>query len=340
MVFVVVMSFVTMLFQNCSVSRFGSGSDNVRVANSGGQPYDGKPFVHLGPSLCSDGSRVQSRILVRSSREARLVRDECADLANPMDLSSSDFQIDGNDPDQLLYQGQVFVAENKIQPGSPFYIQLSGTLNPAKDPAVYIVDLFGTDSATITSLKGSGKTVICSFSAGAYESGRPDASLFPPASLGNNVGGDRWININDPAILPIMTARLDLASSKGCNGVELDAIDVYANNSGFSITTSQQSVYDQALASAARGRGLLVGLHGSPELVSQLVGHFDFGVAESCYQYSECDRYAPFAAAGKAMLLIEYTGYSSSQCLAASASGFSLAFFNPALNGSGFQSCP
>ncbi len=48
--------------------------------------------------------------------------------------------------------------------------------------------------------------------------------------------GERWLDISNPALKPIMLARLDLAHIKGCDGVEPDNVDGYTNNSGFNLT--------------------------------------------------------------------------------------------------------
>ena len=46
-------------------------------------------------------------------------------------------------------------------------------------------------------------------------------------------------------------------------------------------------------------------------------------MAEECARYNECDAYSPFAAAGKAVLHVEYSGSLSSFCPGTKALGFS-----------------
>lgn len=72
------------------------------------------------------------------------------------------------------------------------------------------------------------------FSAGSYENWRSDERDFPSSVKGNNLDGwpgEKWLDISDWATLgPIMEARLDLAVTKGCDGVEPDNVDGYDNN--------------------------------------------------------------------------------------------------------------
>jgi hypothetical protein len=45
------------------------------------------------------------------------------------------------------------------------------------------------DASQIAALHGAGRKVICYFSAGSYESGRPDSGQFPPAAIGRVMDG-------------------------------------------------------------------------------------------------------------------------------------------------------
>ena len=103
-----------------------------------------------------------------------------------------------------------------------------------------------------------------------------------------------------------MEARLDLAAEKGCDGVEPDNVDGYANDSGFPLSGNDQLAYNRFLASAAHERGLLIGLKNDLDQISELVAEFDFAVNEECYEYDECERLTPFIEAGKPVLHAEY----------------------------------
>jgi hypothetical protein len=103
-----------------------------------------------------------------------------------------------------------------------------------------------------------------------------------------------------------MRARLDLAVSKHCDGVEPDNVDGYTNNSGFPLTGATQLDYNRFLASEAHARNLSVGLKNDVDQVSQLVGSFDWALNEECFRYNECGTLQPFIDAGKAVFQVEY----------------------------------
>jgi hypothetical protein len=174
---------------------------------------------------------------------------------------------------------------------------------------LYDVDLFDTDISTITTLKNSGKKVICYFSAGSYENWRDDANDFSSEVLGSNLDGwpgEKWLDISNENLAPIMRARLDLAVTKGCDGVDPDNMDGYTQNSGFTITADQQLAYNKFIANEARTRGLSVGLKNDLAQVQSLVDYYDFAVNEQCNTYDECSLLTPFIDAGKPVFNIEY----------------------------------
>lgn len=57
-----------------------------------------------------------------------------------------------------------------------------------------------------------------------------------------------------------MSARLDLAVQKHCDGVEPDNVDGYSNDTAFNLTAANQLVYNGWLAEAAHARSLSVSL--------------------------------------------------------------------------------
>jgi len=168
--------------------------------------------------------------------------------------------------------------------------------------------------------------VICYLSAGSYENWRPDAASFPASVLGKSNGwpGEKWLDVRRLDVLgPIMEHRLDLAVAKGCDGVEPDNVDGYANATGFPISRADQIAYNTFLADQAHQRGLSIGLKNAVDLVPQLVGSFDWALDEQCFQYSECQALTPFIDAGKAVFGVEYNLAPSQFCPQANAMGFS-----------------
>lgn len=61
------------------------------------------------------------------------------------------------------------------------------------------------------------------------------------------------------------------------------------------------------LADLAHRRGLGFGLQHSLDLLPELVQDIDFAVNEQCFGYDECDAYAPLLAAGKPVVVLEYS---------------------------------
>ena len=187
--------------------------------------------------------------------------------------------------------------------------QLRGTLDTRYDAKVYDVDLFDTPQPTLAALQAAGRRVVCYFSAGSAEDWRPDYAQFQPADLGNALSGwpgERWLDTRSANVRAIMRARLDLAASRHCDGVEPDNVDGYANDPGFPLDAGSQLDFDRFIASEAHARGLAVGLKNDVDQIPDLVGDFDFAVNEQCHEYGECAAYAAFTDGGKAVFNAEY----------------------------------
>lgn len=188
-------------------------------------------------------------------------------------------------------------------------LQLQGTINTSYNAAVFDIDLFDTPQATINALKAQGKRVVCYFSAGSSENWRPDFSKFKAADMGNALdgwAGDRWLDTRSANVRAVMMARMDLAKSKGCDGVDPDNVDGYTNKPGFPLTAATQLDYNRFLATQAHARGLAVGLKNGVAQLSDLASAFDFAVNEQCFQYNECSGYSAFTVQGKPVFNVEY----------------------------------
>ncbi len=211
-----------------------------------------------------------------------------------------------------------------LYPGTSWQWQLSGTVNEtvldnvANTKKMYDIDLIDNDAALISRLKAKNITVVCYFSAGTSENWRPDYSSFPAAVKGSAVqgwAGENWLDVRNTAVLgPIMSARMDLAVTKGCDGLEPDNVDGYANKSGFPLTATDQLNYNRLLVTLAHNRGLSVGLKNDVDQIADLVGDFDWALNEECNQYSECGGYSAFIAQNKAVFGVEYKGSTSTFC--------------------------
>jgi hypothetical protein len=201
----------------------------------------------------------------------------------------------------------------KPAPGTTWQWQLSGLpVDTSFDVEVYDVDLFETSDGDLAKLKGDGRVVICYFSAGSWESFRPDSDKFPDNVKGNQLeppfADELWLDIRSSVVRDLMKARLDLAVTRGCDAVEPDNVDGFSNDNGLNLTEADQLDFNKFIAAEARSRGLSVGLKNDLDQLADLVGDFDWALNEECFTYNECDLYSnTFIAAGKAVFHAEYT---------------------------------
>jgi hypothetical protein len=201
-------------------------------------------------------------------------------------------------------------------PQTTWQWQLTGTVDTSLNVQMYDIDLFDLSASTVSTLHAQGKAVICYFST-QYENWRPDASSFTSAVLGNALdgwAGEKWVDIRSSVVRNIIAARLDLAVSKGCDGVEPDNVDSYSANTGFPLTASNQLDYNRFIANAAHARGLSVGLKNDLDQAAALEPSFDWILNEQCNEYSECGMLSSFTNKGKAAFNTEYSGSASSVC--------------------------
>ncbi|KAJ5766620.1 uncharacterized protein N7511_004236 [Penicillium nucicola] len=200
----------------------------------------------------------------------------------------------------------------KWQPaaGTKWQIVLKYPLNDTSiDAPVYDIDLFDNPKSIISELQGMGRKVICYFSAGTYEDWRSDASDFAKADIGKALddwAGESWLNISSTSVRKIMQKRLDLAVTKGCDGVDPDNIDGYDNDNGLDLTQAMSTNYVNWLASESHSRGLSVGLKNGGDIIDSVISNMQWSVNEQCAQYDECDTYAAFIDADKPVFHIEY----------------------------------
>jgi hypothetical protein len=146
---------------------------------------------------------------------------------------------------------------------------------------------------------------------------------------------ERYLNINDPAVVAVIEARISMCAAKGFDAIEPDIDDSYTDSTGFSITEAQNVNYDETLAAYAHSLGLGWALKNGddPTFAAALEPTADFVVDEQCHQYSTCGSFAPFAAAGKAVLEVEYSLAPASFCPAANAADQNAMAMNVNLDG-------
>ena len=124
-------------------------------------------------------------------------------------------------------------AQSQFQRGQKWQIILTGVPDTSKmplpptDAPVWDIDLFDSDAVTIQALKGSGKVVICYFSAGTVEDWRADARDFPTGDTGKVLPewpNEKWIRTGSTKVRDIMAKRIKLAGDKGCDAIDPDNI--------------------------------------------------------------------------------------------------------------------
>jgi hypothetical protein len=175
--------------------------------------------------------------------------------------------------------------------------------------AMYDIDLFNTSTSVINALHARGIKVICYFSAGSYEDGRPDSSRFTAADKGSKMDGwpEYWIDTRSANIRSIMTDRIQLCKNKGFDGVEADNVDGYSNSTNFPLTYATQLNYNRFLATSAHNRGLAILLKNDGDQAVDLWQNFDGELNEQCFAYNECDvLHTYFVQNNKPVFHVEY----------------------------------
>ena len=216
----------------------------------------------------------------------------------------------------------------------------------ALPPSVYDIDGFDNTAADVAALHTLGKRVIAYIEVGAAESYRPDYAQFPAADLGQAVSGypgEKYLNIDDPAVATVIRARIAMCAQKGFDAIEPDIDDSYTDTTGFTITESDEIAYLTKLSDYAHSLGLAWGLKnggdgGDPAtFVPGVLPHVDFAVVEEPYFLKTIADFEPlFDQAGKAMFVAEYTNdttSASSFCPQALSDHVNAALFDVALDG-------
>jgi hypothetical protein len=197
-------------------------------------------------------------------------------------------------------------------PGVTWQIQLTGTIDASLDVRLFDLDLFDAPESVVQGLRDAGRLVVCYVSVGTAEDWRSDAAEFPTLALGAPVvgyAGERWLDVRDPTVRAVMAARLDLAVSKGCHGVEAANLDGVFFDTGFPLTQDDEVGYAKWVAAEGHSRGLSVGFSGGDlTLSAALVADFDWALTVGCLTAGTCAALSAFRDAAKARLLVEFGG--------------------------------
>ena len=221
-------------------------------------------------------------------------------------------------------------------PRLKLHYQLSGTPKNYSKANWVGVDLFDGSKSLVDKLHKEGKFVVCYFSAGTAENYRSDYKSFPKSAVGKTMSDwpdEKWLDIKNPGVLTVHKKRLDRARDMGCDGVDPDNVDGYANKTGFTISQNDQIKFLRSLVKEARARGLDIGLKNATDIAKTVAKDFDWIIVEECYKWKECGQYQAFPDLGKPAFLIEYTKYSQKNCDDANKRGMSLMFADMDLKG-------
>ncbi|KAL0939380.1 endo alpha-1,4 polygalactosaminidase precursor [Colletotrichum truncatum] len=180
----------------------------------------------------------------------------------------------------------------------------------------------------IRTLKAAGKIVICYFNGGALQDWDYDIEAFPEAAIGNTMSetysDEHYLDIRHKDVVDAMKKRLSRAASIGCDGVDPDNIDAWAETdgedpTGFNLKPKDYVDYIKTLATHAHslktkeGRPLMIGQKNAPTIAADLASVVDFAVLETCLGTRTSDEVEPFCsdfqplvAAGRPVFQIEY----------------------------------
>ncbi|KAH8887878.1 hypothetical protein GQ53DRAFT_749547 [Thozetella sp. PMI_491] len=217
---------------------------------------------------------------------------------------------------RAVWQPAVGTSWQIILSGSLKLTSSSTSVTPNVD--VFDIDLFtntknGVDTTVIDALHRLNKKVICYFSAGSYEPGRPDSSQFAAADKGNELDGwpgEYWLNLNSQNVRNIMAARIALAAKMGCDAVDPDNVDGYGENGGkngaFTIKQADSISFVKFLATEAQKNNIAIGLKNAAEIIDDVLSVVQFSVNEECVAVKECSTFLAFTDASKPVFHIEY----------------------------------
>ncbi len=215
---------------------------------------------------------------------------------------------------------------------------------PAPDPTVYDIDGFDNSAATVSALHARGDHAVCYIEVGAAESYRPDYAQFPAADLGAAVSGypsERYLDINDPAVVRGHRGSHRHVCVEGVRRRRArHRRQLHREHRLHHLSGARTWHYDTTLSAYAHGLGLGWALKNGddPGFAASMQPAADFVVDEQCHQYDTCGSFTPFAAAGKAVLEVEYSEASSQFCPAADAANQDSMAMDVSLSG-GRQPC-
>ncbi|CAN8105095.1 unnamed protein product [Discula destructiva] len=191
----------------------------------------------------------------------------------------------------------------------------------------------------IPTLHAAGATVLCYFNAGAVQYTDCDWPEWNTDGLATgkavaNYDQERYVDVTSETVIALHQARIDLAHSIGCDGVDPDNIDTYEldpdESIGKQITQEDMISFLENLATHAHsktttlGHPLMIGQKNAVELTDRIHSFMDFAISENCVgsenvgsNRGNADEFCStfqqyYASNGKPVFDIEYPGSLSS----------------------------
>jgi endo-alpha-1,4-polygalactosaminidase (GH114 family) len=261
-------------------------------------------------------------------------------LKHSNDSNSSDDSGDNENDTSLAVLANTTGDWWSPASGATFQVVLQGSINFSNPASIYDIDVFDNNATVMEKLHSMNRSVICYFSAGTYENWRSDKGLFNKSDYAKALPdwpGEYWLNTSSQNVRDIMASRIEMAQTKGCDGVDPDNIDGYDNDTGLNLTKADSIDYLAFLAGEAHARNMSIGLKNGGAIVSHVIGAMQWDINEQCEQYDECDLFQPFIAEDKPVFHIEYpssspkitTKQKTKICDNTSADGFSTIMKSP-----------
>lgn len=186
------------------------------------------------------------------------------------------------------------VDSSFLKVGSKFLIHTNDDCDDVKDDYSIIFFDPGVDKKCTEKFKAKGIIVGGYMSAGSAEKWRDDYDALSCCKLSKMKGwNEYWLDVKRPEVLEVMKKRIDYLHANGFQALYLDNFGVYEQESRVSIDDCKK--YGEELAKYAHSKGMLIGPNNGLELISKMVGTWDFYVGEECIQYNECYKFNPIA---------------------------------------------
>lgn len=229
-----------------------------------------------------------------------------------------------------------------LEQGMQLQYQLMGTLDEFAAADLFVIDLFEADSSQIAALHKLGRVVVAYVSAGTSEPWRPDVGNLTASALGAPLAehpDEAWLDVRDASVRALQLGRLQLAVSKGFDGVLLCSLDAYLHESGHDLSAADQLGYSLWLAERASALGLAVGASSDWAQAQALAERYDFAIHFNCLASGSCGQLEPYRTRKRPVFDLETSRSAEQVCPNAHNLGLSVTLKDDGF-GAWFYACP